>query len=193
MTTETPILRPTYDDRPNRPRITTRKVALPGPLPEGIEYPPELIERLRTLERLSGDFAGARRQLNEAESGRLAAERADRAAYATALRADSGAVPHGNALAQVEASIAQLTERIAALRIARDGAEADLVAYLEQHRADAAGALEPAIEAARTARGKALRLLDQTDARLDSLLATSAWLTDPFHRPVAPPRNEARG
>jgi hypothetical protein len=186
VTTE--ILRPTFDARPGRPRLTQRKVALPGSLPEGIKYPGELLERLAALERLSGDYSAARKSLIDSEAGRLAAQRADRTSFAEALKLDSGAKPSGTALAGVEQRIAELTERIAALRDARDGAEAELLEWIEAHRSEAAAALEPALELARTALAKAERLADEANGRLDELLGFAGWLRDPFHRPTAPPR-----
>jgi hypothetical protein len=186
MTTETPILRPTYDDRPNRPRLTARRVVLPGELPGDIEFPAPLLERLAALERLSGDYAAARRQLNEAETGRSTAERSDRQAYAAALRLDSDAKPSGTALAGVGGRIAELTERIGALRIARDEAESDLVTYLEQDGPDVTASIQPALEEARKARAKAELLAAKANGRLDEVLAIGAWVGDPYHRPVAP-------
>jgi len=145
------------------------------PVPGGIELP-AMATAMIELERVRGDYAIARRAVNEAENRRAGARAEDALNAAAAFR--SGADASGpSAVQKLEAELVKLVARRDAGAVAVAVCENELFAAIETNKAKYMALLDTAVEADRVAALAALADFEASRERLIAVLNFKGWLS----------------
>jgi hypothetical protein len=156
---------------------------------QGFDWP-ELVKVDAQIKRLGADYTATEAELSRLSQGRAAAQDADNAAYAKALR-DGKPDPGREHVLELEAKLSGATRKRDALRVALQDLDTERRALIDKNREKWRAEVEEKLPDARQELREAVARMQAARAKLHQLQGVINWLGEPEkpYEPSGPPRD----